>query len=593
MPAALKRLLNKRAPLRQQSENICKDIQLNSASLDLATLQGHKLTLEESLITLAAYNDEINEFYEEDDTKDDLFIQQEWALCLDYETKIRKALSIIKVCSDALVNTGSNNNSSISNNSILSVTAQATMKFPEVPLPEFSGKETESLEDFLANFEATIQQTNANPFQKFLLLKKSLSGDAAKLIAAITVSNDAFDRSKALLERAYEPTVKKKFKALESFINLKMEFSDHVYDHYSRLQNLFEAYDRVQIDNATIKQFFAWRSFTAPLQESFITVTGKYKPDLNEIEQFKFDAAERYNDRQKKFNNRRSFSSNATKDHKSEHDKTVKSKEKSSSYAANVPGQDKSSKPDWCRLCQGTGSDTKHKVVQCEKFPSVKAKIDRIHQLKGCIKCGYSNHQKDSCKFSFVKKCRHCEGSHMSWLCLKGNSVNVASDTGHPNDEESVDETGADSCHSEPESDSELANMCNVEVHNAGLASNSILPTCELTINGAKFRCMCDSGCQKNFITKALIKRAKIKTKNSVDITINGFNSSKKYKADLANVPFEYGGKKFIIEAVVLPKIDAGFMADGLSAIANEFIDKGYKMADPFFSHSAKSLLGY
>ena len=583
MPSTLNRAVNKRNPMRKQVESLYLKTTTQIDSLTEGNLIGTKTQLEGLLANLTALN---NEIIDEMDLagKDDLSIQQEGALCLDYEMKINEAIANIVVKLTSIQNQNPNN-TNVSFNNSASFPSHAAMKLPEVSLPEFSGKETESLEDFLTYFEATMSQITVSPFQKFLYFKKSILGDAAKLISNVVVTDQAYANARSILERAYEPTVKKKFKILENLVNANMTFKDHVYDHYSKLQSLFEAYDRVNIDHKCIKQFFAWRSFTGPLQESFITVTGKYKPDYDDIERFKFEAAERYNDKQKKFNERQrsAFGSvpNKSKPYfdkpKTELDVKPKSKNESSSFASNVPGST-GSKPIWCRLCYKTDKPSDHKVFNCPQFPTAQNKIDRILKMGGCIKCAYSNHKKDTCKFPFNKKCRHCNGSHLSWLCLKGETADVATEDPEVKVDSDVE---CESDVSECESDGEIANLCAVRMNRACLPSNSILPTVEVRIGNKKFRVMRDSGCQKNFVNKAIIEQTGIKPKGKSDVVINGFNASKKYQVQLADIPFEFGGKKFKVEAIILPDIAVQFTADGLSYVANEFVKKGYTLADP------------
>ena len=574
--SSLTRLINKRLPMRKQVESLCTKIKDELNSLSQGDLTGIKIQLDSLMNYLTTLNNEVSNELEAAD-KDDATMQQEVVLCLDYEMKINTALANISVKLDSIQ---SQNISINSGNSSFNY-GRGAIKLPELPLPEFFGKDTENLEDFLNNFETVVTQITNKQYEMFLYLQKSVKGEAAKLISTIRPSEVAYTCAKTTLEQAFQPTVKKKFQILESLIQTQMSYKDHVYDHYSKLQNLFAAFDRVQIDNNFLKQFFAWRSFTSSLQESFITVTNKYRPDFDEIEKFKYEAADRYKDRQKKFNDRRSNTSSSSKHtfESSDRNKTYKPKNESNSYAANLPGNDSRNVSMWCRLCKNAD----HKVFNCQKYPTAKQTLERIEQLGGCVRCGFENHKKDSCRFPFNRKCRHCDGSHMPWLCLKGESANVA--TGSVKDPESEDEADLDAKPSEHESDSEsnteIANMCTVQMKHANFTSNSILPTFQVKVNNKHFRGMRDSGCQKNFCSSSLVKKAKIVPKKDVNIVINGFNASKKYSTKLVDIPFEFGGKKFIVEAIILPNVSVHFLADGLGNIASEFVKKGYALADP------------
>ena len=578
--SSLSRAMNKRISMRKQVESLCSKVDTQLDTLTEGKLIGIKTHLEALQANLSSLNDEVLQEMEAAD-KDDLTMQLDCTSGLDYEMKITDSISVIAVKLATIQSQSSTNNSNSTLNNSINYAPKTSLTSPEVPLPEFSGKETESLEDFISNFESTVKQLTDKQYDMFLWLKRAVTGEAAKLIASVPPSQTAYDCAKAMLEKAYEPTVKRKFRVLENLINAQMSFKDHVYDHFSKLQNLFDAYDRAQIDSKFVKQFFAWRSFTSPLQDSFITVTGKYRPDFDEIENYKFEAADRYKDKQKRFNDRKN--NNTRYSNKPDNTHQTKSHANTSntgSYAANIPGN-KPEKPIWCRLCHGTGQQTDHKTFNCQQFPTAAQKIDRIKILGGCIKCGYSNHKKDTCRFTFEKKCRHCEGTHLSWLCLKvkdQEAAKAAASASEVTDSEKDPDSESETF--EIDSEGERMNMCSVEAHRACLPSNSILPTFEFKIKDHKFRGMRDSGCQKNFVSADLVKKLGIKSKGEGEITINGFNASKSYKVKLIDLPFEFGSRKFKIETIVLPNLTVSFSASGLGAVAKEFKNKGYILAD-------------
>ena len=588
MPAVLRKLVLQRASIRQSVGDIVVDITSNSATLDHGTLVGYQQRLEDDLKSLTNLDGEIFDEYESAG-KDDNFLSQECTECRVYVDKIKSAQGTLKVLLipfQTQVTSPSHVNTSIVTNS-----ARASMKFPDVPMPTFEGKASERLEDFIDNFESTLAQTSVFPLETFLLLKKSVKGDAAKLIASIRPSDQAYDLAKKMLQEAYGQSTKQKFLILESLIETKMTFKDHIFDHYSKMQNLCDALERAQLDTDFLKQFFLWRSFNGPLQEAFTMVTGKYRPSYRKIQSSKFEAAERYRDRQNSYNERQKRRSlnksqgvnNETKVNKSGQTKT-------SGLAANVPGYNKSEKTEWCNLCSKTSYSNQHKMRNCEQFKTAKQKVDRLESINGCIRCGYVNHQKSSCKFEFKHPCTHCGGKHFAWLCLKGeagNSATLDSSDDECSDQESKNESESEQSVDGNESNGEAVTLCSVEVMKACAPTNSILPTCTVKINGKKYRSLRDTGCQQNFISKHLFEKADIKAKEKVTLTINGFNSSKNYKCKLAEVPLEFGNSKFKIEAIVLPEINVRFMAEGLDKIAHVFKSKGFKLADHKFGRDS------
>ena len=108
----------------------------------------------------------------------------------------------------------------------------------------------------------------------------------------------------------------------------------------------------------------------------------------------------------------------------------------------------------------------------------------------------------------------------------------------------------------------------------------AILPTCSAKVNGINIRCLKDTGCQKCFISKKIVKRANLKVGQKVELTVSGFNSAKTYHTYETVVPLEFGNRIFYLDTIVLPNVSTRFAADGLSALAAGFVAKGYRLAD-------------
>ena len=76
-----------------------------------------------------------------------------------------------------------------------------------------------------------------------------------------------------------------------------------------------------------------------------------------------------------------------------------------------------------------------------------------------------------------------------------------------------------------------------------------------------------------------------MKAGKSIELTVNGFNSSKKYNTYEVDFPLKFGGKVYNLEAVVLPDVSTRFAADGIGSLAAWFVSKGYTLADPALIH--------
>ena len=83
---------------------------------------------------------------------------------------------------------------------------------------------------------------------------------------------------------------------------------------------------------------------------------------------------------------------------------------------------------------------------------------------------------------------------------------------------------------------------------------DSILPTFTLNIKGTNARSMKDIGCQGTFVVQSLADELQLKViKSSVDLVINGFNSTEKVKTTVVEVPLDH--ERYPIKAICVPEI--------------------------------------
>ena len=564
----LARYIAKRTPLRTQVTRISNDISSNLANLDNVTLLGYQYNLESYIVSLNSFDDLIWDEYVAADKDRDFMVNEE-TKNLEYLQKIQMSLAAIKTqmgvntASQTAALSGSSSQPTSNNSS-----DKAPLRFSEVPLPTFSGEVTENLQSFFHNFETTLNITQTSNFQKFLLLKKCLTGEAAKLISAIKASDDAYDKCKAFLEKAYAPQAEQKFKVLDQLTKIRMDYNTHIFDHYSTMQEHFDAFDCLKIDIETIKRYFLWRSFNDSVRREFTVVCGEHCPTFAKLEKHKFEVAARYKDLQAKFNN---------KQNKVNQSSPRKESKETSSLAVNVTPREKTY---LCHLCKDiAGATSNHFIGKCERFSTNPEKLDRLKQIKSCSKCAFG-HKTEKCKFKFKQNCRHCEQPHYSFLCPNFESVNL--ETSPVNSQSRSDNASAHSDESGNSDDEsgEAANICFTDVYQASARSNNILPTFSTTINNFKARGLRDTGSQQNYISKALVEKCNLQFKDNIKIVVNGLNTSRGYNTKTVILPLTLNNKTYSLEAVVVPEIPAKFNAHGLKEIALEFVEKGFKLAD-------------
>jgi hypothetical protein len=70
-----------------------------------------------------------------------------------------------------------------------------------------------------------------------------------------------------------------------------------------------------------------------------------------------------------------------------------------------------------CLLC-----GEKHKVSQCNKYPTAIDKVNQAKKINLCTRCLSKGHSSKNCRTEKDIKCYHCENKHYSFFCLKKNN---------------------------------------------------------------------------------------------------------------------------------------------------------------------------
>ena len=320
-------------------------------------------------------------------------------------------------------------------------------------------------------------------------------------------------------------------------------------------------------------------SFKNPL----IQITNSSKPTLNEIVDKFFEASERCCSQSKKTKEIIKLSSpkasNAT-----DHGAT--------SLAVDVKYErDKAFKP--CSICTKVdGKLADHPIHKCAKFDSAEAKIDKIGNFKGCIKCSNLNHHSKFCRYRFKNRCKYCSEWHFSFLCNRSvDDKQVTNKDVSKPDNHSATDKGKDKAKSKPRQNKEISgSMVNiVEAFQSDSDMQSVLPTFTSTLdNGLKLRCLKDSGCQCNFILTDIADRYSLPTlRENISLTVNGINTTQNYTTKLVEVKLQIGDKLRKIEALCMPSINVKLKLPKLGKVVSGFKERGYLLADESLSNNS------
>ena len=516
------------------------------SSLSQTEKKTKRLLLNDKYDKLESLNSQIQNIKFKDDINE-ISLNDEFKKCEEYNCKIRTCI--------ALLDDSVSNNSNATNTS--QSEARSLLRSPTAPLPIFKSEDGEDFTKFILEFEDTISKFKYSDYDKLLLLKQQVNGRAKILLASLDSTNQSYNDAKKLLEDALASPTTRKHSTIKQLTKLKLDYKDEPFEFVSKLKTIIESINKLKITTDDFVLYFAWQGLNDSFKTHLVNITCNTRPSLQEITSNYFDACERY------------------REHQSYFKKQSKEKEQFS-LAANINYEQKSKFKN-CVLCDSNSNN--HSTFQCRNYPTVESKVKRINELKGCTRCGYLNHQITNCKFKFKSRCRLCDAWHMTYLCTASNDNKVIAKTQKNDTKDSKETKGKSKINNKAESFS--TTMTITTVLECDLNENSILPTFMCTIGGSTIRCLRDGGCQVNLISEQILDKLNCATiKRNVNITINGINGPKNYSSKIVEAKFSFGSKDYILRAFTLPRININIELTGLSFLAQNFIQRGHKLAD-------------
>ena len=520
-------------------------------SATLARVRNIKEKLDKfnSQISLLLYKSEVTE---------ETF-QSEYDSCVFYDGIVDTCLEIIKPEALPSVDNSANAN-------------RTALKLPNLPLPTFTSR-GEDLNKFFVNFENIIDKYNLTSYEQYIYLQRQLSNEPLTIIKSLEIDCQNYEDAKDLIQKAFANTTTLQYQAIKKLSEIKLNKCDDVYDYIGKIRLLIQSFRNLKIDVNTILQYFLWFGMNEDLQRHFIHITNCNKPDLAQIDEHMFEAAERYMSHCKKTKNLKQ--STADND-KSFDDSTLAAAASvtSNKYPDNRKGK-------FCSLCStGKQFDHSHAIFNCKNYSSPEEKLDRIKSLNGCCKCGFTNHTTKSCKFKFKRKCA-CGSYHFDFLCPAESNNKPSNKTKQKREEFKVKSVGNEET---VQSGSDYVGV--VSAKQCG--EDCIVPTFSVKFsNGYRLRAMRDGGCQPNFITEKCAKELNLKiVSDEFLLNVNSFNDKQKLKVKIVEIKISSNHEP--IRAICVPSININMNLPGLKGIAQAFVDKGYQLADSFLLQTDK-----
>ena len=429
-------------------------------TMEIANLKDHEKKLKE-------LDDCIFKLKYSSEDIDETEVQKEVDVCADYSSKVVDCLAILERLT--LTDSQSTLNSNLSNTT---AAVRSLLRQPVAPLPTFSGAEDEDLMKFLREFELTTSSYNYPERDLLLLLVQQVLGRAKTLINSLEADKQSFEEAKKLLLNAFASPEIRKFSAIKRLTELRLNYDDDPFEFISKLKMLAESVDSLKIKSEDFLQYFAWSGLNQDFKSQLVQITTKNRPSFKEIIDNFFCANERYANDQKFKSNKRVHKGN-------EHS--------TSSLGVDVKPKGKISGQK-CNLCaDGSDADT-HPTFKCSRYLTSADKIERLKNLKGCVKCANLGHDVNQCKFRFKRKCVHCRKWHFDFLCPRFSASNG------------------------PKAKGEGNNAVKTET-NSGivvlpcLSNDAVLPTFSFTTGekGKMLRGLKDTGSQSSFITEKVV----------------------------------------------------------------------------------------
>ena len=224
-------------------------------------------------------------------------------------------------------------------------------------------------------------------------------------------------------------------------------------------------------------------------------------------------------------------------------------KPKHSSDSPNQKAQFNTVKCTFCQL-------SNHKSYECKKFDNYQRRLQRIKELKLCLKCLKAGHVASACTYRIKRSCFHCsKKDHLSFMCPTP-SVNSKPDLSNsiPKPEtpsSSVSKTQQKSSDT-TNTNVSVASVCNVN-------SSTGLPTAMVDVidsaehKSLKVRAFFDQGAQRSFISRKVIEHLKVEAKGQDLIHLFPFRADPQVEnLDIVHVITKLGGRQKRLKLLVV-----------------------------------------
>ena len=121
-------------------------------------------------------------------------------------------------------------------------------KLPQVELPTYSGSADE-YERFIASLEAIINKHRLSSYEKYVYLKKQLTGSPRVLIESLPLNDLTYESAKKLLSDAFCNKAVQQYRVIEKLVNLKLTKDGDSYSWISSVRTIIDQINFLSIDS--------------------------------------------------------------------------------------------------------------------------------------------------------------------------------------------------------------------------------------------------------------------------------------------------------------------------------------------------------
>ena len=479
-------------------------------------------------------------------------------------------------------------------------------KLPAINIPTFLGayQEWPAFWDLYASL--VHDRTDISAVMKFSILRGRLGGNALKIIEGLSITNTNYDVAIKVLKETYEDNTRLSRSLIKELNNLPSPKHN-----YEELLNFRLSYQKLllQIENSGTHIDQLDPILTSTITQKLSSETSKlliqkystFNLTLDQISEglkyvlalFEYCQEKEESPKSKPQNTKVAtvLLSHDNKVHsKGTKSRTIKHQQPKSVSTGNVNFSTTNYKP--CTFCKAN-----HASKYCPDYPTVDSRKVRVRELKLCFTCLQPGHVSSDCKVAI--KCRHCDGSHHTFLCYKLFNVPVINQSKAKNVSDVVKQG------SSPIPTVSSNSVCNIPEFQAGSQPGSkaqlnvaavqhsvnevlvptAIPTATVLLSGAgtriETRSMLDTGSQRTFICSSLVRELNIEPFVEIPLTVAPFGTEPtSAERTIVKVVVRLGKTRVTLKAVVCDKMNTSIHSPGLGSVVNAMRSKGIKLAD-------------